>query len=242
MSRTTASGRPDWEQAAAEIRATLDRVIETQARIEERQREQAEEIRELASRLDQDRVAVRRDDREPDSASRKSQSWLDRLDEVPPGVDLFARWADDPFFTEWDILIETLLQGGLVRLLEERGMEVKWRSGKVTLGDQESLDLAAEVSTGIVGVRVREPLRLNEVRRFEKLMGELPDRAWMARGRSCYGAVACLEDEEDAAQYAAQRGMFVIRSTRKSLHMENGPDFRPRILGGPDTDGDGAPE
>ena len=33
--------------------------------------------------------------------------------------------------------------------------------------------------------------------------------------------------------------MFVIRSTRKSLHMENAPDFRPRILGGPGADGDG---
>ena len=156
---------------------------------------------------------------------------------------MYARWGDEEFITEWEILVETLLQGGLVRLLEERGMQVLWRSGRVTVGGpgQDSLDLMAEVSGGIVGVRVREPLELDHVRRFEDLMKKLPTLSAAARGRPCYGAVACLEDEDDAAKYAAQRGMFVIRSTRKSLHLENAPDFRPRLLGGPGAAGDGSP-
>ncbi len=244
MSKTTTLGGPDRERTTAKIWATLDQIKAAQARLEESQRQRAEEIRKLARRLDQDRTTVHSLNEDDESRDQKPRSWLGRLDEVPRDVDLFARWGDEELITEWEILVETLLQGGLVRLLEERGMRVLWRSGRVTVGgpgrdSRDSLDLMAEVSGGIVGVRVREPLELDHVRRFEDLMKKLPTLSASARGRPCYGAVACLEGENDAAKHAAERGMFVIRSTRKSLHMENAPDFRPRILGGPGADGDG---
>lgn len=171
MSKTTTLGGPDRERTTAKIWATLDQIKAAQARLEESQRQQAEEIRKLARRLDEDRTTVHSLNEDDESRDQKPRSWLDRLDEVPRDVDLFARWGDEELITEWEILVETLLQGGLVRLLEEHGMQVRWRSGRVTVGgpDRDSLDLMAEVSGGIVGVRVREPLELGSRPSFRGL-------------------------------------------------------------------------
>ena len=175
-----------------------------------------------------DRVAKRqkKTDRQMEETARQMEETDRRL-----------RRAEDLFTSQWGRLVESLVEGDLVKLLRERGVEVEVVASRVRLerGPYErEVDLLATSGDEAVAVEVKTTLRPPGVDRFLDLLVH-PPLLRHIRGRRLYGAVAYLREHEGTSRYAARRGLFVIRATGNSASIVNPPEFRPRDFVPPTT-------
>lgn len=139
--------------------------------------------------------------------------------------------AFELFESQWGKLIEALVEGDLVRVLNERGIAVaetatrrKGRRG----GHNYEFDIIARDTTQIVVVEVKTTLRVKHVEHFLEKMSHAKE--WMAEYKNyeVLGAVAFLLAEEAADTLAEKKGLFVIRATGNSAAIVNADDFQPR--------------
>lgn len=139
--------------------------------------------------------------------------------------------AFELFESQWGKLIEALVEGDLVRVLNERGIAVaetatrrKGRRG----GHNYEFDIIAHDATQIVVVEVKTTLRVKHVEHFLEKMSHAKE--WMAEYKNyeVLGAVAFLLAEEAADTLAEKKGLFVIRATGDSAAIVNADDFQPR--------------
>lgn len=144
------------------------------------------------------------------------------------------RELDELFNGQWGKLMEALVKGDLVALLNRRGIEVDLVFTNVERnygGRRWEIDILAVNGAELVAVEVKTTLKVRDVdhyldtlRHFNEFM---PDYA----GRAVYGAVAYLKADESSDTYAERKGLFVIRATGGSASITNGRDFRPRTFG-----------
>lgn len=141
--------------------------------------------------------------------------------------------AFELFESQWGKLIEALVEGDLVRVLNERGIAVaetatrrKGRRG----GHNYEFDIIAHDTTQIVVVEVKTTLRVKHVEHFLEKMSHAKE--WMAEYKNyeVLGAVAFLLAEEAADTLAEKKGLFVIRAAGDSAAIVNADDFKPRYF------------
>jgi len=141
--------------------------------------------------------------------------------------------AFELFESQWGKLIEALVEGDLVRVLNERGIAVaetatrrKGRRG----GHNYEFDIIARDTTQIVVVEVKTTLRVKHVEHFLEKMSHAKE--WMAEYKNyeVLGAVAFLLAEEAADTLAEKKGLFVIRAAGDSAAIVNADDFKPRYF------------
>ena len=191
------------------------------------QRETARLIRELReSGTETDRQM-----RETRRALRESGAETDRQMRE---TDRRLRKLDDLFNGQWGKLIEALVTGDLIRLLNRRDIAVHHLSTNLELNDAErkwEIDILAMNGEELVAVEVKTTLKVRDVDHFLDTLRHitviLPDHA----NRAIYGAVAYLKADEAADTYADRQGLFVIRATGSSASITNREDFRPRTFG-----------
>jgi len=137
------------------------------------------------------------------------------------------------FESQWGKLIESLVQGDLLRLLNERNIPVQSitqrREGSFQ-GQNYEFDLIAHNGAEIVIVEVKTTLRASHVRKFLEQLKQV--HTWLPEYKDykVYGAVAFLRSEENSREYALNEGLFVIRATGNSASIENPEDFKPRAF------------
>ena len=145
-------------------------------------------------------------------------------------TDQRLRRAEDLFTSQWGRLVESLVEGDLLKLLRERGVEVEAVSSRLRLEcgpNEREVDLLATNGEEAVAVEVKTTLRPADVDRFLGLLAHPPLRRYVGN-RRLYGAVAYLQQHQGTARYAARKGLFVIRATGNSASIVNAPEFRPR--------------
>ena len=182
------------------------------------------ELRESGAEADRDMQETRR-------ALRESGAETDRrLQET----DRRMRKLDDLFNGQWGKLIEALVTGDLIRLLNRRDIAVHYLSTNVEInraGRKWEIDILAMNGKELVAVEVKTTLKVRDVGHFLDTLRHvtriLPDYA----NRAIYGAVAYLKADEAADTYAERQGLFVIRATGSSASITNREDFRPRTFG-----------
>ena len=141
--------------------------------------------------------------------------------------------AKELFETQWGKLMESLVEGDLLKLLNEQGIKVinthpnvKHRSET----DQYEYDIIATNGKEIVVVEVKTTLKVQHIKYFledlKKFTVRLPD----FKGKTVYGAVAYLRAEEESARYAERQGLFVIKATGSSASIANKKDFKPKAF------------
>ena len=132
--------------------------------------------------------------------------------------------------------MEALVEGDLVELLGQRGIEVdhtvcnlKSRNG----APRWEIDIiAASGDEVVVAVEVKTTLKVRQVADFIETLKVFPGEApSVYRGRRTYGAVAYLKADEAADVYAERQGLYVIRATGSSASITNEKDFKPRTFG-----------
>jgi len=137
------------------------------------------------------------------------------------------------FTSHWGRLIESLVKGDLVRLLQERNIPVQRTTQRVSgnyQGTSYEFDIIAINGEEIVIVEVKTTLRPSDIKHF---MGKLAKaRNWLHeyRDKTIYGAIAFLQADSDCDQMAFKKGLFVIRATGSSASIINPPGFRPKVF------------
>ena len=148
-------------------------------------------------------------------------------------TDRQLKEAKDLFTSQWGRLMESLVEGDLVALLQRRGIAVTMTTQRLTArrnGEHFELDILAANGTEAVAVEVKTTLRPRDVSRFEEKLKVLKEWLPAYGGHRLFGAVAYLEAHESVVRRAARRGLFVIRATGSSASIVNEPDFRPRVF------------
>ena len=130
-------------------------------------------------------------------------------------------------------LMESLVEGDLVNLLNERNIPVNdiisRRSGNYK-GVNYEFDLIARNGLEVVFVEVKTTLRPKDVMEFKRKLQKV--KTWLPEYTEnvIYGAMAFLQADGSAERKAAKEGMLVIRATGDSAAIINKPDFAPKAF------------
>ena len=158
-------------------------------------------------------------------------SHQEKTDRQMRETDQRLRCLEDRFTSPWEQLVESLHGSDLAKLLRERSLEVAAISAGfrcVSDPERREVDVLATTKEEAVAVTVRTTLATQDVDEILGLLVALPSLTQYFRGLRLHGAVAYLRENQGAARYAAQEGLFVIRATGGGTTIINPPAFRPR--------------
>ena len=169
---------------------------------------------------------------------RKFKIEQQKTEEVIRRVSESLDKASGNFNNKWGSFIENLVKGGLVRLLNERDIQVVKTLSRVPFyrskGEQEGeFDLIAVNEEEVVIVEIKTTLMpshvdyfIEKLKKFRNVFPEYSDKR-------IYGSVAYLDDNNMAANYAKDKGLFVIKAPGGESHVSmitNAPDFTPKLF------------
>ena len=188
----------------------------------------AEAIQKLGERLDA--MAVREEQRQIES-DKRDQERKAELNEALRDSRRRINKLDELFTSQWGKLVEAVVDGKVVELLNERGIEVEQTSQRcegVYEGKTQEIDILAINGAEIVAVEVKTTLRPEDIGIFENKLKVL--KLWMRQyaDKKIYGGVAYVRADAGSAKLAAKRGLFVIRAVGESARLINSPNFKPR--------------
>ena len=148
-------------------------------------------------------------------------------------TDIRIKQAFDLFEGQWGKLMESLVEGDLIRLLNARHIEVRdtvTRRKGTFQGQSYEFDIIAHNGDEIVVVEVKTTLRVKHVKRFVNKLAKL--KTWIPayEGYKVYGAIAYLRAEEESEIYTQKQKLFAIRATGDSAAIVNSIDFKPKAF------------
>src|SRR3989304_3812391 len=162
---------------------------------------------------------------------RKFQETDRLLTEKFQETDKKIKELSNLFTSQWGRLIESLVEGDLVRLLNERGIPVDKTSERYKGhqgGENFEFDIIAHNGIEIVIVEVKTTLKPDDVKEFTEKMQKakvyLPEYA----NSRLIGAMAYLKADAGAEKMAEKQGFFVIRATGNSAAIINPEGFVPK--------------
>lgn len=148
-------------------------------------------------------------------------------------TDKQIKRAFDLFEGQWGKLIESLVEGVLINLLNERGIKVhdtSMRRKGFYNGQQFEFDIIAHDGNAIVIVEVKTTLRVKHVKEFVEKLSHAKNMLHEYQNYSIYGAMAFLRAEEASDVLAAKEKLFVIKATGNSASITNTNDFVPKVF------------
>ena len=137
------------------------------------------------------------------------------------------------FTSQWGALMESLVEGDLIPLLNTRGIEVESTHPRVSgrrNGDHYEFDILAINGEEVVVVEVKTTLRSEDVTHFLGKLARFTEYEPVWKGKKIFGAVAYLKTDAFVQAYAERQGLFVFRATGSSDSIINRTDFRPRVF------------
>ena len=149
-------------------------------------------------------------------------------------TDVRLRKLDELFNGQWGKLMESLVEGDLVKLLAERGMAVDHtiNNPKKNYGPRRwEFDILAVDGREVVVVEVKTTLKVDDVDYFVERLQDFSELMPEYADRRVYGAVAYLKSHESVNGHAARQGLFLIRATGGSATITNDAGFTPRAFG-----------
>ena len=138
---------------------------------------------------------------------------------------------EELFTGQWGKLMESLVNGDLIKLLNERNIEVEEISPdrkRSWNGQQYEFDIIAINGDEIVVVEVKTTLRSEDLENFMNKLKFFKKIFPVYSNLTIYGAVAYLKENEGMASRSEKKGLFVIRATGSSASIVNKENFRPQ--------------
>ena len=188
-------------------------------------------LREVSASQRELAASQRETERRMQETDRQTQETRRQMRET----DRRLRKTEELFNSQWGKLIEALVKGDLVALLNRRGIEVHHTMTNLERnfgGRTWEIDILAVNSSEVVAVEVKTTLKVRDVDHFLNTLRNLTELMPEYAGHVAYGAVAYLKADESSDKYAEGQGLFVIRATGSSASITNRQDFRPRRFGG----------
>jgi hypothetical protein len=148
-------------------------------------------------------------------------------------TDRKIRELDRLFTSQWGKLVESLVEGDLIKLLKEREIQVESiiprRRGNKN-GQNYEFDLIAINGTEMVIVEVKTTLRPDDIDDFHKKLWKAKTYMPEYHDKIIYGAVAFITADGSSDRMAENQGFFVIRATGSSSLIVNKPGFKPKAF------------
>jgi len=137
---------------------------------------------------------------------------------------------DRQFNSLWGKFVESLVEGDLVRLLNEKQIPVSRTYQQVSGRKNEinyEFDIIAANGDEIVVVEVKTTLKSDGIRHFLSKLHHIKDWIPEFAGKTIYGAVAFIHTEENVIAHAERCGLFIIKATGNSANIINTNGFVP---------------
>nr|VFJ77340.1 MAG: hypothetical protein BECKFM1743C_GA0114222_109751 [Candidatus Kentron sp. FM]VFJ77427.1 MAG: hypothetical protein BECKFM1743A_GA0114220_109831 [Candidatus Kentron sp. FM]VFK24266.1 MAG: hypothetical protein BECKFM1743B_GA0114221_109791 [Candidatus Kentron sp. FM] len=146
-------------------------------------------------------------------------------------TDRRLKQGEGLFTSQWGRLVESLVEGALVPLLQEFGISIQRTLRRVRgcyKGKNYEFDILVVNGDELVIVEVKTTLRPKDVTRFVAKLDQC--KVWMPEyaSRMIYGGVAFIQADADAERMAEKQRLFVIEATGNSAVIVNQEGFRPR--------------
>jgi len=133
--------------------------------------------------------------------------------------------------TRWGQFVENLVEPAVVRLFQERGIEIQQTLRRVkstSLATPMEIDILAIDGEIAVAIEVKSRLSQEDVDNFCQTLARFKQAFHYLSEYQIHGAVAGIEIDQDVDRYAYRRGLFVIRQCGDSVEIANDGAFRPR--------------
>ena len=167
-------------------------------------------------------------------AQKKRDREMKELRKQMKDTDRRLKKTDELFNSKWGKLIESLVEGDLVNLLQSWNIPVRHthsHSHGRRNGEHFEFDILAVNGEQVVVVEVKTTLRPEDVNHFLGKLARFTVYEPEYHGKTIYGAVAYLKASESAPVHAERQGLFVIRATGNSASIVNDEQFQPRAFG-----------
>ncbi len=186
----------------------------------------------------------RRSQAEADERFRRSQAEADRraaeadrrAAEADQRLNRLEQIAADNSFdmagltTHWDQFMDNLVGPAMVRLFQERGIEVQETSRRLKSqrpGAALEIDILAVNGDVAVAIEVKSRLSRQDVEDFLARLPKFKQAFPQYGAYYIHGAVAGIEIDEGVDRYAYQQGLFVIKQTGDTVTLANDLKFQP---------------
>jgi hypothetical protein len=133
--------------------------------------------------------------------------------------------------TRWGRFVEELVQPAVLRLFQEKGIDIKEiypRARVKRQGIAMEIDILAVDDTDVVLVECKSRLSKDDVDEFLEKLTRFKIAFPHYKNYQTYGAVAGIEIDEGIDRYAYNKGLFVIKPSGDTVEIINDENFRPR--------------
>jgi Holliday junction resolvase len=146
-------------------------------------------------------------------------------------TDKRIKAAFDLFEGQWGKLMESLVEGDLINILNERGIKVHETSMRRKgnhVGQNFEFDIIAHNGNEIVIVEVKTTLKTQDVKQFVDKLKKAKVYMQEYKEYTVFGATAYLRADSGSEVYAENEKLFVIKATGNSAHIINQDGFVPK--------------
>ena len=171
---------------------------------------------------------------ETDRRMQETDRRMQATDRQMQETDLRLRKLDELCNGQWGKLMESLVEGDLVKLLNQRGIAVDhtMTNAKKNYGERRwEFDILAVNGEEVVVVEVKTTLKVDDVDYFLERLQDFPELMPEFADRRTYGALAYLKTDGSVTVHAGRQGLYVIRATGSSASITNAEGFAPRAFG-----------
>jgi len=137
------------------------------------------------------------------------------------------------FTSQWGKLVESLVEGTVIKIFREAGIEVHYTSERVSGSYNNKnfeFDIFAHNETDLVVIEVKTTLRPKEVKDFLLKLKNIKTWIPLYRKHRIRGCVAFLTAQSGSDTQAQNAGLYALKATGDSAHLINPPDFEPKIF------------
>jgi Holliday junction resolvase-like predicted endonuclease len=143
--------------------------------------------------------------------------------------DKKVRDLNNLFVNQWGYLVESLVEGKIVELLNERGIKVQHTATNLkSFKDEAEIDIIAENGNEIVVIEVKTTLRNDYIDEFLEKLTNFKKFFPKYRENIVYGAMAYLKSPENVAARGKKQGLLLIKATGDRAFITNSVDFKPK--------------
>ena len=190
-------------------------------------------LREVSKKQEKSSEETDRWMKEAREQMKDAREQMEEIRKQMKDTDRRLKKTDELFNSQWGKLVESLVEGDLVALLQERDIEVQSTHPRVSgrrNGEHYEFDILAINGEEVVVVEVKTTLRSGDVTHFLEKLARFTEYEPVWKGKHIFGAVAYLKTDASVQAYAERQGLFVIRATGSSASIINQADFQPRVF------------
>ena len=137
------------------------------------------------------------------------------------------------FTSQWGKLVESLVEGNIIKIFREAGIDVHYTSERVSgayRGKNFEFDIVAHNEKDLVVIEVKTTLRPDDVKEFIHKLNNI--KTWIPsyRNHRIRGCVAFLTADAGSEKQSENQGLYVLKATGDSAHLLTPPGFKPKVF------------